>query len=1149
MAETAGTLEQLALGLTRALTPLGEALAAGEVADFFSELGLTPPDALLVDPAVASALQAAVDAAAPLPDRSRDLADAIRDEDLDAILLESTLTIAAIAQLLLALVALADALEAQAAAAPGGVDPAALAAFAQELARRLLDYTVVHYLEGYHPVALSTLALLGVVDYRALNAGSVDPARRPVTARELRLDRIPNLLRDPTAVLADTYRWGAADLRGEHLLRRIHDLVRSLGLAAGFDERADGGPALRLLGLRIGIADQAPAPGLALSLALEVPAGYSRRFPFVVPGWAVELSAEGTLQAGLESRLLPPAELVVTPPAGSVEGSVRARIFALPQPGREAIVLLGAPGGSRLQAAMGMIGAGAAVEWSVADGAARGEPLVEAGVFGGKVVIGIEGADGFLAQLLSGLRLQADFDLRVEWSPGRGARFEGSSALEVEIPLNFSLGPIELPRLYLRVALDPAEAAIPIEVSTVLRTSLGPLRAVIDRMGIEVRLTFPPSGGALGPLDFELGFRPPTGVGLSLDGGGFSGGGFLSFDREQERYAGILQLSFQNTFALAAIGLLTTRFPGGERGFSLLIIISAQFSGIQLGYGFTLNGVGGLLGLNRTMVLEALRRGVKDNTLDDILFPTDPVAHADRLISDLQAIFPPVRGQFVFGPMALIGWGAPTLITLELGLLIEVPDPVRIAILGVLRVVLPDEEASILAIQVNFLGTIDFERGELAFDASLFDSRLLVYTLSGDMAARLRWRGEPGFLVTVGGFHPAYDASRHQLPALTRMTLALLEGDNPRLRLEAYQAVTSNTVQFGARLELYVEVSGFNVYGWLGFDVLFQFNPFAFLAQVTAGLAVRRGDDVLLAVDVTLTLRGPSPWNAEGTARFKILFFTIRVHFNKTFGDRRDTSLPDVEVLPRLLEAFSRSGNWESSPPAHSAQRVTLREIQVPPDAVVVHPFGTLLIREKVVPLGVTIQRFGNARPTDGDRFDIERVEAAGERLDAGEVRDEFAPAQFFELSDAEKLSRRSFETLRSGVTVRASERLAGGRPVTRRLEYEVTIVDNALRRRREELLGAKMDDFSIEARGSAAARSDAARANRTPLSVLGASQVEVGHEGYTVVRVRDLTPVSGDAAGITQTEALDRVRALVAQDRSLEGALMVVPSWEASAA
>ena len=47
--------------------------------------------------------------------------------------------------------------------------------------------------------------------------------------------------------------------------------------------------------------------------------------------------------------------------------------------------------------------------------------------------------------------------------------------------------------------------------------------------------------------------------------------------------------------------------------FSLLIIIFAEdFTPIPLGYGFTLNGIGGLLGVNRTVVVDVLRAGIKN---------------------------------------------------------------------------------------------------------------------------------------------------------------------------------------------------------------------------------------------------------------------------------------------------------------------------------------------------------------------------------------------------------------------------------------------------------------------------------------------------------------------------------------------------------
>ena len=48
-----------------------------------------------------------------------------------------------------------------------------------------------------------------------------------------------------------------------------------------------------------------------------------------------------------------------------------------------------------------------------------------------------------------------------------------------------------------------------------------------------------------------------------------------------------MELSFK-FLSLKAIGLLNTKFPDGRPGFSLLIIIAAEFTPIQLGFGFTL---------------------------------------------------------------------------------------------------------------------------------------------------------------------------------------------------------------------------------------------------------------------------------------------------------------------------------------------------------------------------------------------------------------------------------------------------------------------------------------------------------------------------------------------------------------------------------
>jgi hypothetical protein len=78
------------------------------------------------------------------------------------------------------------------------------------------------------------------------------------------------------------------------------------------------------------------------------------------------------------------------------------------------------------------------------------------------------------------------------------------------------------------------------------------------------------------------------------------GGGYLYGDEASGQYVGVVQLAFAGV-QLSAIGLLSTRLPGGQRGFSLLVLISFTFPPVQLGFGFALTGVGGLIGVHRTV--------------------------------------------------------------------------------------------------------------------------------------------------------------------------------------------------------------------------------------------------------------------------------------------------------------------------------------------------------------------------------------------------------------------------------------------------------------------------------------------------------------------------------------------------------------------
>jgi hypothetical protein len=784
------------------------------------------------------------------------------------------------------------------------------------------------------------------------------------------------------------------------------------------------------------------------------------------------------------------------------------------------------------------------------DSAGRRELSVELDLLVAALVIAPDGADGFLRSLLPAGESAARFDLTLGLSALRGFYFRGSGALQVSVPTHVEVGGIAFDAI--TVGVVPAGGTIPLEVGASMSARLGPLTARVENLGLRLTFSFPDAGGNLGPLDLAAAFKPPTGVGLSVDGGGFKGGGFLSFEPEQARYSGILELEFQDQLTVKAIGLLNTRLPNGQTGFSLLIVISSEFTPIQLGFGFRLNGVGGLLGLNRTVNTDRLVSGLRDNTLSSILFPTDIVANADRIISDLRQVFPPESGRFVFGPMAKITWGTPALLTADIGLIVELPEPVRLAILGVVRGVLPDERAAILRLQVNFLGVIDFAKGQFSFDASLFDSKLLGFTLTGDMAMRLYWGAEANFLQTVGGFHPAYQPPPMNLPALRRLTLALVSGDNPRLTLETYFALTSNTAQFGARLELYAKAWKFNAYGFLSFDVLFQFNPFYFVAEVTAMLALRVGSSSIASIKLSLTLEGPTPWKAKGDARLRLCWFlTVKVRFNKTFGEPRNTVLPDLAVLPLLLAAFSARDNWEEERPAERHRLESLREIgPAASGEPFIHPVGTLRISQKAAPLNIVLDRVGSQRPADAKQFSIDAVQIGENSFSPATAQESFAPAQYFDMSDEEKLASPSFKSFDSGVLVGEPDRMRTGYAAARAVKYELKYIDS----QRDQSAPGGGGTFDVDpltfnawALQGAVAQSELSFSRRRK-SPLAPEEVGVLQESFAIVNASDLTPFDGGSMLGSEHAALKRRDALIAANPALRGELQVVPAFEVAA-
>ena len=716
------------------------------------------------------------------------------------------------------------------------------------------------------------------------------------------------------------------------------------------------------------------------------------------------------------------------------------------------IIFIGEPNKTRLQAD----GVQLALALSVDKGVKLELKLVNSQL----IIKGSEG-DSFLSSVLPDSNIAVP--LSVTLSSADGLRFNGANSFRLKSSPHRAIGPVLVDQLTLGLE-STAEHDVAIRAHSDLVVSLGPVKASASDVGVSFTIK-----ELTNPKDIALGFDLPKGIGIDVNSDLVTGGGYLFLDPAHHKYAGAASLKLKlgkSDINLNALGLLQTELPGRPDAYSLLLLITATFTPIELGLGFTLNGLGGLLGINRAADTAYLRGLVRQGQLDKLLFPANVMDNPADALATVDQAFPATEGRYIIGLMGRLGWGVPTsLLTLDVALLVELPSPVRLLILGVLQASLPSKTNELLKLRADFLGSIDFGAKKVAFDAALSESKLLVYSLTGDMAFRLYQGDNPVFLISAGGFHPSFQPpAGADLPAMRRLTLALAQGNNLRLTLASYFAVTSNTVQFGAQLDFYFNLRlGLHVEGRFGLDTLFQFSPFRLLAHMEAGVAIKRGNSELLGIHLSLDVTGPGPWHIWGEASFKIWFVKISVDVDGYIGSAAPApALPAPDVRTPLVAALAGAAAWTVEAPATAVPGgVVLRPADVAAGQLFLDPRGTLVVSQRVAPLSLKLDRYGNGAvaPTGGNYFELLSLTVSGGTLattttypatDANhveEAREFFAPDQFRNLSQAERLSLPSFQRLPNGLRLKNLSRLTAGRhpQATRRVvQYERLLRDGA---------------------------------------------------------------------------------------------------------
>jgi hypothetical protein len=206
------------------------------------------------------------------------------------------------------------------------------------------------------------------------------------------------------------------------------------------------------------------------------------------------------------------------------------------------------------------------------------------------------------------------------------------------------------------------------------------------------------------------------------------------------------------------------------------------------------------------------------------------------------------------------------------------------------------------------------------------------------------------------------------------------------------------------------------------------------------------------------------------------------------------------------------------------------------------HPGATLKIDQKICPLGLTIQKFGAGAPAGDALFSITLVTADGSAQTPTPLTDEFAPAQFLNLSDDDELAAPSFEAFASGVAL-GDGALASGPILSRPIVYETWLIDTPGGTPRPDAGYTPPIDrlFGI--------RTVLEDSGRLRYAMPSQPMVRAATLDYIIATTDQIAASGvGVATGQTFAQARATLAASITQNPDQRGALQIVPHYEVAA-
>lgn len=311
-------------------------------------------------------------------------------------------------------------------------------------------------------------------------------------------------------------------------------------------------------------------------------------------------------------------------------------------------------------------------------------------------------------------------------------------------------------------------------------------------------------------------------------------GGLVKFDGPPLEYDGMLLVKLASIGAIV-IGSYAVVGSGPDE-YTSFAIFGGVFIPIGIPPIINLTGLALGLGYNRRLIVPEDLNAIPDFMLVKALDrPEDLANNPMQALYAFRAQVPPSRGALWIA--AGLRGTCFEIVNITAVLYVALDRGVEVGLLGVARMALPSDDAALVSIELALKARFSSAEGLFSLQAQLTDNSWLIShdcQLTGGFAFFM-WFRESQFLLTLGGYHPAFQP-RPEYPVVPRLGFRWNFLGVVHIKGESYFALTNTCVMTGFRMEASYGPDWLQLWFTAYTDILISWDPFHY--DVSLGIAV-----------------------------------------------------------------------------------------------------------------------------------------------------------------------------------------------------------------------------------------------------------------------------------------------------------------------